>query len=556
MKTKYIDFMEKAFEAYSDERIKQYCDSVYENGISEHGFPRLTTNLGILITHGKKTEYKERFKNMMDICCADVPTSHKRRSDIGGNNFSVKELVMCILEIEKSGIFPKSVTQSWRDSLKEINPYDAYTRISPFPPVRVNNFAAFAAASEQLRKYAHLGDSSEFIENQIQSQLLSFDENGMYRDPHEPIAYDIVTRLQLMIALHYGYDGKGGDDLLNHMLKSADMTLKMISVTGEMPFGGRSNQFIHNETLYAAVCEYYATLFKSRGDLKKAGMFKRAANSSMQLAWKWLNSDDTIHHIKNYYPTNSLYGCEVYAYFDKYMITAATWAYVAYVMADDSIEEVPCPSENENYICETSHYFHKVFCKFGDYSAEFDTNADITYDSTGLGKFQKRDLPSTLCLSVPFTKEPGYKIDVENPSGLSLCGGIKTENAYACTYDGNREYKLIEKELTDTYLQVKFDCDGLYTETYTLSDSGMKIEITGQGEVLFNVPVFLFDGKEYTDISVSATMLEVSYKGHRCRYVSDGKIEDTTKIYANRNGHYKHFTISQKDKVVLYIDMK
>ena len=36
------------------------------------------------------------------------------------------------------------------------------------------------------------------------------------------------------------------------MLKSADITLAMQSATGEIPFGGRSNQFLHNETFYAA----------------------------------------------------------------------------------------------------------------------------------------------------------------------------------------------------------------------------------------------------------------------------------------------------------------
>ena len=556
MKMKYIDFIERAFEAYSDQQLKQYCVSVYAGGITEHGFPRLTANLGVLIAHGRKAEYKNQFKNMMDFCCADIPVALKRNNDLGiGNDFSVREIVMCMLEIEKSRVFPQSVTESWRNSLKKINPYETYNRIASVPPVRINNWAAFGAASEQLRKYAGLSDTSEFIENQIQSQLLSFDENGMYRDPHEPMVYDIVARLQLMIALYYGYDGEGKEKLLDNMLKSADMTLKTLSVTGEIPFGGRSNQFIHNETLYAAVCEYYATLFKSRGEMKKAGSFKCAANKAMQLAWEWLDSDDTIHHIKNYYPTDSMYGCEVYAYFDKYMITAASWAYVAYSIADDSIKE-ESDFENENYICETSPYFHKVFCKFGDYFAEFDTNADINYDSTGLGKFQKRGMPSTLCLSTPLTKEPRYKIDIENPSGLSLCGGIQTDNGYVCTFDTESEFKLVEKELSGTHLKVQFDCDGLYNESYTLTDDGLKIEICGQGEVIFNVPVFYFDGKKYTEISVTDTTIEVTYKGHRCRYVTDGKIEDTSSLYANRNGHYKHFTIRNKDKIVLYVDMK
>lgn len=75
-------------------------------------------------------------------------------------------------------------------------------------------------------------------------------------------------------------------------------------------------------------------------------------------------------------------------------------------------------------------------------------------------------------------------------------------------------------------------------------------------DLIFNVPVLFFDGKDYTDISVSETALEVSYKGHKCRYVSEDVIEDTSNLYANRNGHYKHFVIKQKDNIVLYVDMQ
>lgn len=76
----------------------------------------------------------------------------------------------------------------------------------------------------------------------------------MYRDPHEPIVYDMVTRLQLAMALYFGFEGECAKRLEEHLEKSADLTLKMQSITGEIPFGGRSNQFLHNETFYAALC--------------------------------------------------------------------------------------------------------------------------------------------------------------------------------------------------------------------------------------------------------------------------------------------------------------
>ena len=52
MKERYINLMEKALSAYTDEHILRYLSEVKENGLKEHGFPRLTANIGILISHG------------------------------------------------------------------------------------------------------------------------------------------------------------------------------------------------------------------------------------------------------------------------------------------------------------------------------------------------------------------------------------------------------------------------------------------------------------------------------------------------------------------------
>lgn len=151
--------------AYTDEHIRAYTESVIKNGIEEHGYPRLTANLGILIAHGRKTEYKDEFRKMMDMCCREIPVALGKNGWSAGNDFSVKEIVFCLLEIENAGIFEKTVTDGWRKDLSEIDPYKTYSVIASVPPERVNNWAAFGAASEQVRKYAGIGDESSFVEN-------------------------------------------------------------------------------------------------------------------------------------------------------------------------------------------------------------------------------------------------------------------------------------------------------------------------------------------------------------------------------------------------------
>lgn len=552
----YIDLMDKVLDAYTAKQLIEYIDDAQTNGITEHGFPRLAANIGILISHGKKTELRDIFEKMMDICCHEIPICREKNGWAVGNDFSVKEIVFCILEIEKSGIFSSELTNKWRSILSKIEPEKVYTVISPTPPERVNNWAAFGAASEQLRMYAKIANEKCFIDNQIKSQLLSFDENGMYRDPNEPVAYDLVTRLQLAIALYFGYDGEGKAELENYLLKSADLTLKMQSVTGEIPYGGRSNQFLHNEAFYATLCEYYASVFKNRGDLKKAGEFKYAARLAIESIIPWLYEKNKSH-IKNYYPKDSMYGCESYAYYKKYMVTTASMLYLAYAMSEDIDETI---MERNHYICQTSDYFHKVFIRFSDYFLEFDTDADEHYDATGLGRIHKKGVPSALCLSLPFSAQPEYKINNQNPGPFSIHGVLKTKSKSFSALDNSAAYKFLGMEEADMYIKAEFACvfdeKTILSETYTLSETGIEIRLCGKGDLSIMFPAFLFDGKNYTDINTGDGFVSVEYKGHICTFVSPNTIKDISKKYENRNGIYKGYAVVGENDITLNISMK
>ena len=561
MKQSYIDLMENVLSAYSDEDIFNYTKSVMEKGITEHGYPRLTANIGILIAHGKRIDLKDHFLLMMDICCEKMPNSAPGNVWTGiGNDFSVKEIIFCILELEKSKTFDKSTTEKWREKLSVIRPEDTYDMVAPIPPVKVNNWAAFGAFSEQVRKMAGIGDESEFIENQVLSQLFSFDENGMYRDPNEPMVYDGVTRLQLAGALFCGFDGKGKDELEEFMLKSAEPTLLMQSVTGEIPFGGRSNQFLHNETFYAALCEFYATWFKNKGDLKKAGQFKHAAKIATDYALQYLDVSKTIYHIKNYYDRSTKYGCETYAYFDKYMVTVGSWLYMAYYFTDDSIDEVECPAFAGKYIWQTSEHFHKVFVNHGEYFAEIETDANYHYDASGLGRIHKKDIPSALCLTVPFTNTPEYTIDIENPSHLSIAGGCEVNGKWSYGWEEGTKYVVTEKTTTDDFSMVKYDCTlkngTVLTHTLKLSADGAEITISGAESIALTLPAFYFDGKENAKITTEKNSTQIDYKGCICRYETDGSITDTNLEYANRNGHYKRYDAIGKNTLTVHVTIK
>lgn len=514
----YLDLMQKAVEAYTPQQIEDYISAVDEGGIREHGYARLTSNIGILIAHGRLQEMKPLFVRMMDVCMRQLPVAHLLRKGYSpGNDFAVKEIVCCILELEKAGTFPAEKTAEWRSCLSPCSAVSLYDSQPEPGSNKAHNWCVFGAASECARVMAGMGGEIEYAEKYISDQLRFFDVNGMYKDPNQPMVYDIVTRLQFMAALDFGYNGPSRAALEDNLLKSAFHTIEMQSVTGEIPYGGRSNQFLHNETSIAAVFEYYASWMKRRGDLKSAARFKAAAMRAIESLDFWLEQTP-VTHIKNRYPTESGYGCERYAYFNKYMVTMGSWAYLAYRFADDSIE--PSRKEEPASTFVMSPEFHRIVMNKGGYTLEFDVNADKHYDCSGLGRFQRKGAPCTVAFSTPCTTKPNYRLDLVNEGPLSLSPGWEKYEILS-----SKPGKLVLTNGTDSW------------ET-RLSSRGLRMKFTSEEAITVTVPVFMTDGETETAITVTDKAVSVSYKGWTCRWtVKGGRFVNTGKVYGNRNGH-------------------
>ena len=554
MKERYLVLMEKALSAYPYEHIERYFKDVKQNGLTEHGFPRLTANIGILISHGRRADLLPIFLEMMDFCCETIPCVK------AANDFSVREIVCCIRELEGSKSVSKEKTELWRALLASIEPTKCYTRFATSVEDTVRNWALFTAVSEYFRLSSGIGGDIDFIELQLLQQLQWFDENGMYMDQkstdvQQPIVYDIVPRGLLVMLLNEGYRGRQYDRIDALLKSSALLTLNMQSPTGELAFGGRSNQFIHNEGWLATVYEYEAKRYKREGNIALAKIFKAAIDRALSSSEIWL-SKDPIRHIKNRFPIETKYGCEGYAYFDKYMITAASFFYTAYLVCDESI---PTESIKDTEPCawQTSQHFHKVFVKAGGYGLEFDTNADMHYDANGLGRVHKEGAPAAICLSCPCPSDPVYTVDTDSPISLSLCSGIKDEYGkwvFAC--EGNTSYSITDTDDSGDFATLKLICSfgkSDVNEAYSVSEKGVEIEISGNGEIAYSLPTFSFDGETATQITLSDNSLSVIYNGYKCTYTSSEKITETNTIANNRNGYYKMFYTQGFDKLSVSI---
>lgn len=539
MKELYLDIMEKALAAYDDARIREYIDEVRRDGLSEHGFPRLGANIGILMAYGRCQSFMPYFMEIMDICCDEMP---KRDA---ANDFSIREVCLCLSLMKERGTLPEERIDAWLEKLAAFDPWKGYRVIAPTPDTPVGNWAAFGALSELVRYHVTGTGDLHFVDHQVSSQLLSLDVNGMYKDPYNPMVYDLVTRMLLTALLHFGYEGKHRAEIESRIGYEADLlTLRLQSVTGELPFGGRSNQMILTEPLLVSYLEMAAVRYKQKGDLGMAADCRAAAILAARHTLSRLN-ETPQSHVKNRYDRDSFIGCEGYAYFNKYMITVASNIYMGLLFADESIEPAPlAPALRGGFVAQTGADFHKVALSAGGYSLELDTFADHRYDGSGLGRVHKTGCPSALCLSVPFPAPdaPRYKTEQPNPRAMSLCSFVKND------VGAEGHYTLTDSHAGEFEASATFCCQlkvgFTLSETYTVSEGGVDITVSGHNEVGLLIPVFAYDGRDESEITVDEHTITVTYEGATCTYLFDGTLDPDYTLYYNRNGRYRVYRLA------------
>ena len=552
---RYIDLMERVLSAYSQEHIDRYYNDVRTGGLKEHGFPRLTADIGILLAHGLRSDLRDRFVRMMDLCCDEIP----RHNDCA-NDFSIKEVVFAILELEKHRTFPQAQIDGWKEKLKAVTVEKCYNVFAVSEDSKVFNWAAFTMVSEWMRYQIGVApEDRRFIDIQAASQWQWIEGNGMYRDPHEPMVYDLVTRGLFSVLLFFGYRGKYSLQWDLALKKAGLLTLKMFSVCGEIPYGGRSNQFLHNEAHGALILEYEALRYARLGDLETASKFKAAANRALDSLDYWL-AQKPINHVKNFFPRETAYGCEKYAYFDKYMITAASFLYVAYLFSREA--EIPAGELDDvtGESWQTSNHFHKLFLRAGGYFAEYDYNADYHYDASGLGRLHRKGAPTTICLSTPGTDEPSYAIHTTEAVPFAVAPEVRVQGEWLSGAARTAVHKVERHGAQGESAQAQVLCrwsEGAEVRcSYSLDKNGLRIEVDGEDEIGLMLPAFQFDGREKTAIENTGETLAVTYRGWTCRYrVEDGTIRNSGRIGCNRNGHYELFRAEGKKHLAVRIEI-
>ncbi|MBQ9084640.1 MAG: hypothetical protein IJY24_03195 [Clostridia bacterium] len=550
---RYIELMARTLDAYSDGDIIEYTERVEREGLTEHGFPRLAVNLGILISHGYRVGLLPLFIRMMDLCCREIPRVR------AANNFSVKEIILCILELERTELVPRERIMLWRSQLSSIDRWQAYELVVRSREETAFNWVLFASVSEHLRGLVGLcDDEGEFIETQLATQMRLLDENGMYRDDLflATIVYDYVSRGLFAQLLAFGYRGEFARRMDESLMRAGLLSLESLSALGEIPYGGRSNQFLHNEATALITLEYERRRYEGLGDIERRDAFAASIDRVLSSLEGWL-SREPLSHIKNGFNPRGGYGCEEYAYFDKYMITTASSLYAAYMISyldnviieDCAFPQAEYKGEARTYVASLSNHFGQTVLKAGDYTAQVSHRAKTGYDAIGLGRLHRRGAPSEICLSVPCPPKPTYSIGGAEPLPLSLIGlSALDRSALEC-----EECNLLESMVSGDIAEVSLFANQV-TTTYRLSPEGLSVTVHGEGELCLYLPMLeeCGLGEPFLEIGTNKALLQ--YRSWQLEYLTNGEIFDTGSLSYNRNGVYRRLLV--RGRSGLAVDIK
>ncbi|MFO7611421.1 MAG: hypothetical protein R6W99_02880 [Clostridia bacterium] len=417
-----------------------------------------------------------------------------------------------------------------------------------------NNFfnsVAFALASEACRIKAGLGGDVYFFDAWAPVLFDKFDaKRGMFLEPGAPLSYDLVARQQMLFAIQNGASGEHVGKALELCGRGAESSLYMQSSTGQMPFGGRTNQFLCMDAQLACYFEMMCNENIQNGEHRVAGIFKQAAGKALMSTEPWIRMEPYRHIRQGFHPSLG-HGVDSGGVYTVYGLLMASLMGTAYhdALKNNGLQCYEAPSDAGGYVFRTSDSFHKIFAACGGYHLEIDTAGDPEKDATGLGRLHRKGIMPETALSGSFAAEPSYSFAVEGIKPEAAAIGpawINAEGSPASLACSDREslqssVVILKEEKDGIAFIVTYRPDGgtWIEERYSLAPDGLEYNVKGnQNGLHITVPVIMTDGAakgiRYADTDGPG----VEYRDSVYKVVCDD-YEYTGKFCANRNGIYE-----------------
>jgi len=511
--------------------VRQASRWQYEDGMmgDPHNAPavesvtataRYCAAVGHLLAAGRCADLLESAARALDWCCGQLTRHVEAGESWPCANFNLKDMMVLFAALRERA--PAERFAAWRDELSGWRPEQVYHGH--------DNWWFYATAAETMRIEHGLSDRTDWIDERLAEQMAEWTGHGMYRDPGDPVTYDLTVRQCLAMMLEHGYAGRYAGWARETLRTGALTTLLMVSPTGVAPFGGRSAQYHMQEGMLAYLAEWQARQEAAAGKARPAGALRRMALASAEAVARWLLREPYAV-TKNLMAEHPFFGQDGFPAGQNahsgYGLLAANLLAGAWHVADPGIEPGPAPADIGGFALHLPDAFYRVFATAGGYHVEVDTRGQPGYDATGLGRIHRRGAPIEAGLNMSIAAAPKYQVPLEPaprrvafgpgwPAGESrrYLSEASRHDEYEARVDVVREGDPVE--FTVSYEGAIGAPRGLVRERYRLSASGLhyEAEVPGAERVRLQVPAIESDGEQTSTVEVGESGLSVRYRGH------------------------------------------
>ena len=350
-----------------------------------------------------------------------TPAAEGKAVPRGVLDLCLKEAVVAYVILRE--LAEAKTADGWSRALASLEPPNAYTADPTLAAgLAPTNYGVSAAVGEWLRFRHGLADERPWLERHVAHELPLFTEYGMYRDPGDPMLYDLMVRQNLSELLHSGYDGGLRGAIEEILRRGGVTTLLTLSSCGSGPCGGRSNALVHNEAMVAYVCEYQARHLAGSGKTRLAEAFREAAVRAARATAPFVRQRP-LRYVKNGFPPDTRHGKDSgYGEYANYSLLAASLFARTARLADSGLNAAAVPLTASGCLLNLWPAFHRVFATVGDLHASVDTRAQTGHDATGLVRFHHAQAPPELALGMGIPADPKYATHGTQPGRAAAVG--------------------------------------------------------------------------------------------------------------------------------------